>query len=495
MIPHHRSASQLWAIARQKLFTKREPRDSEQDYPQHRSFDSVSSSSFSEHTDGFYKYSLEVLERSDEEYRDTRECMGTRSSDSTGMSYASARMAPAEFPFLPYAVGAMEWSAAAGFVKNLDEAQNCDVSTWRNSVLSVYVEVYAVAKVVFMAFIYYGIELDGFHGGLMVCIREAEDAILNKEIAPLVACVENLFHALYARLMMELASVELCACFVIGVPRVSSHNNFMLPEPRHLYNVFLACKQVLDSPTVCKFLNREFIQNYQATFVQRSVTKLNGIPFVMDDLIGYRRFTLEIANNPGSLFCLKWTGSGLLYQMPPPEVLVIHSEKYMSFTPRQTYQFMIPQQPLPFTYRHTVNPESSEIARIVDHQNAALAMLEGRTVGDLRVEGTMQQLVEYVKQRKCICQSPCSCSQVCTEEPDRLCPCAEWNLILLLAQTSANRGGLGLRDRCTILSKAVFQELASIREDIDPCVIGLALNRAIRIFGDEIQKELFAAMI
>lgn len=90
MIPSHRSASQLWAIARRKLFTRREPKSSEHDYPQHRSFDSVSSSSFSEHTDGFYKYSLEVLQQSDEEYRDTVESRGMRSSDSTGMSYTSA---------------------------------------------------------------------------------------------------------------------------------------------------------------------------------------------------------------------------------------------------------------------------------------------------------------------------------------------------------------------------------------------------------------------
>ena len=68
-------------------------------------------------------------------------------------------------------------------------------------------------------------------------------------------------------------------------------------------------------------------------------------------------------------------------------------------------------------------------------------------------------------------------------------------MILLLTQVNANRGALGLRDRCTVLSKAVFQELASIREDIDVFVIGLALNRAIGIFGEEIQKELFAAII
>ncbi|GKZ79061.1 hypothetical protein AnigIFM56816_002932 [Aspergillus niger] len=495
MIPSHRSASQLWAIARRKLFTRREPKSSEHDYPQHRSFDSVSSSSFSEHTDGFYKYSLEVLQQSDEEYRDTVESRGMRSSDSTGMSYTSARTAPAEFPFSPYAVGAVEWNSASGYVKNLDDAQGHDVSSWKNSVLAVYVRVYTVAKVVFMSFIHYGIELDGFNGGLMVCIRDVEDAIASTKIAPLVECVEKLYHALYARLVMELVVVDLCSCFKIEVSRVSSHNNFMLPEPRHLYNIFLACKQVLDSSTVCRFFNKDFVQNYQATFIHRAVTKLNSMPFVMDDLIGYRRFALGIIDNPDSPFRQRWAGSGLIYHMPPPRVLIVHSEKYMSFTPRQTYQFMIPQQPLPFIQRHNADPTFMENARTSDHRQAALAMLEGKTVGDLRNEGTIQQLIEYAKRRKCVCQSSCSCGQDCTQEPDRLCPCAEWNMILLLTQVNANRGALGLRDRCTVLSKAVFQELASIREDIDVFVIGLALNRAIGIFGEEIQKELFAAII
>ncbi|GLA23166.1 hypothetical protein AnigIFM63326_006795 [Aspergillus niger] len=400
MIPSHRSASQLWAIARRKLFTRREPKSSEHDYPQHRSFDSVSSSSFSEHTDGFYKYSLEVLQQSDEEYRDTVESRGMRSSDSTGMSYTSARTAPAEFPFSPYAVGAVEWNSASGYVKNLDDAQGHDVSSWKNSVLAVYVRVYTVAKVVFMSFIHYGIELDGFNGGLMVCIRDVEDAIASTKIAPLVECVEKLYHALYARLVMELVVVDLCSCFKIEVSRVSSHNNFMLPEPRHLYNIFLACKQVLDSSTVCRFFKKDFVQNYQATFIHRAVTKLNSMPFVMDDLIGYRRFALGIIDNPDSPFRQRWAGSGLIYHMPPPRVLIVHSEKYMSFTPRQTYQFMIPQQPLPFIQRHNADPTFMENARTSDHRQAALAMLEGKTVGDLRNEGTIQQLIEYAKRRK-----------------------------------------------------------------------------------------------
>ncbi|GLB03674.1 hypothetical protein AtubIFM57258_008916 [Aspergillus tubingensis] len=495
MVPSHRSASQLWAIARRKLFTRREPRSSEHDYTQHRSFNSVSSSSFSEHTDGFYKYSLEVLQQSDEEYRDTVESMGLRSSDSTGMSYTSARTAPAEFPFSPYAVGTVEWNTVTGYLKNLDDAQGYDVSSWRNSVLAVYVKVYTVAKVVFMCFIHYGVELDGFQGGLMVCIRDAEDAIASKKIAPLVECVEKLYHALYARLMMELVMVDLCSCFSIEVTRVSSHNNFMLPEPRHLYNIFLTCKQILDSPTVCKIFNKESVRNYQATLVHRAVTKVNSMPFALDDLIGYRRFTLGIIDNLDSSFRQKWAGSGLIYHMPPPKVLIVHSERYMSFTPRNTYQFMIPQQPLPFIQRHNVDPAFTERARTSDHRQAALAMLEGKTVGVLRNQGTMQQLIEYAKRRKCVCQSACSCGQDCTQDPDRLCPCAEWNMILLLSQVNANRGTLGIRDRCTVLSKAVFQELSSIREDVDVFVIGLALNRAVRIFGEEMQKELFAGII
>ncbi|PWY73902.1 hypothetical protein BO94DRAFT_524955 [Aspergillus sclerotioniger CBS 115572] len=489
MTPSHRSASQLWAIARRKLFSRRGSYD--QDYDsQHRSSGSADTSSLSEHTDGFYKYSQEVLEKSDMVYRKVIENMGIRSSDSTEASYASASMVPIGRPSLPYTIGSPEWNTTYGTVKYLDHVcDDDDTSAWRNSVLFVYTRVYAVAKVVFMAFLHYGLDLDDIPDGLMTCIRNAEEAVTSDRITDLVNSIENLYHALYARLIMELANVDLCSCFNFGVARVSSHNNFILPEPRHLFNIFLACKGFLDSPTVCTAFNRKVVEDYQSGFIRRSLQNLLDVGFDLDDLIGFRRFVLPIVDNRESPFRKKWSGSGLVYQLPPAELLAIQAERYMAFTPRETHRLLIPDQILPFVERHTIDPERLEREFIQDHRQAALAMLEGKTLGDLRNENTMSRMMNYVKERKCICQSACSCSMICTREPERPCPCAEWRMTMMLAQSRSGQGPLGLRDRCTVLSKAVFLEIASFRDDVDTFEIAAALDRAFMLFADEIQKK------
>ncbi|PYI03768.1 hypothetical protein BO78DRAFT_451164 [Aspergillus sclerotiicarbonarius CBS 121057] len=491
MSPGHRSPSQLWAIARRKLFSRRGSYDKDYD-SQHRSSGSADSSSLSEQNDAFYKYSQEVLEKRDMVYRKVIENMGIRSSDSTGASYASASMVPIGRPPLPYTIGDPEWNTTNSSVKYLDHACDDDISAYRNSVLAVYTRVYTVAKVVFMAFLHYGLDLDDIPDGLMTYIRNAEQAVISNKITDLVDSVDNLYRALYARLIMELANVELCSCFNFGVARVSSHNNFILPEPRHLFNIFLACKQFLDSATVCSVFNREAIGEYQSGFVRRSVQNLIGVGIALDDLIGFRRFVLGIVENRESPFRQKWGGGGLVYHMPPAELLAIQAERYMAFTARETHRLMIPDQVLPFVERYTIDPERLEREFIQDHRQAALAMLEGKTLGDLRNEGTTDELMKYVKERKCICRSTCSCSLICTREPERPCPCAEWKITVMLAQSRSGRGPLGLRDRCTVLSKAVFLEVASIRDDIDTFQIAVALDRAVRLFAEEIEKELFA---
>ncbi|RAL02387.1 uncharacterized protein BO80DRAFT_378774 [Aspergillus ibericus CBS 121593] len=466
MTPSHRSASQLWAIARRKLFSRRGSYDKDYD-SQHRSSDSADTSSLSEQNDGFYKYSQEVVDKSDTVYRKVVENMGIRSSDSTGASYASASMVPIGRPPLPYTVGDPEWDTTNGSVKYLDHACDDDISAYRTSVLSVYTRVYTVAKVVFMSFLHYGLDLDDIPDGLMAYIRNAEQAVTSNKITDMVNSVNNLYHALYARLIMEIANVDLCSCFNFGVARVSSYNNFILPEPRHLFNIFLACKGILDSPTVCSVFNREVVGEYQSAFIRRSVQNLVGTGIVLDDLIGFRRFVLRIVEDRESPFRKKWGGSGLVYHMPPAELLAVQAERYMAFTPRETHRLMIPDQVLPFVERYTIDPERLERGFIQDHRQAALAMLEGKTLGDLRNENPADQLMKYVKERKCICQSACSCSMICTREPERPCPCSEWKMTVMLAQRRSGRGPLGLRDRCTVLSKAVFLEIASIRDDVD----------------------------
>ncbi|PWY86863.1 hypothetical protein BO70DRAFT_386147 [Aspergillus heteromorphus CBS 117.55] len=466
MTPSHRSASQLWAIARHRLFTRRGSYGGHEYH--HPAFDSTLSSPISEHTDGFYMYSQEILEKNGPEYRSLAEDMGIRTSDSTGASYKSAPMVPIGRPSIPYTIGAPDWNIFTTAVQDLDHPGDANVTDWRNSVLSVYVRVYTVAKVMVMVFLHYGVEIDDIPDGILAYIRRAEQLVISDKVTHLVENVEDLFHALYARLIMELANVELCACFPFGVARVSSYNNFILPEPRHLFRILLMCKEILDTHSICTTMNKELIRHYQTGFIRRSVERLMSTGFDIDDLIGFRRHALAIARDQDSPFRQKWDGPGLIYQMPPPEVLAIQSEKYMAFAPREAIDDIVPNQNLPFVEWHMVDPKvwASEI--ILDHREAARALLEGITLGQLRqTDDDRRQVIDYMRERKCTCWSTCSCGMICTREPDRPCPCAGWRLTMHLARCRTDIGPFSFRDRCSILSRAVFQWVASLRDDAD----------------------------
>ncbi|PYH99976.1 hypothetical protein BO71DRAFT_341965 [Aspergillus ellipticus CBS 707.79] len=477
MTPSHRSASQLWAVARRRLFTRRGSYGDHEYH--HQTYDPDIPSPLSEHADGFYMYSQEILEKDGEAYRALAEDMGIRSSDSTGVSYISAPMVPVGRPSIPYTIGAPDWNLFTGFVHDLDRAGDINITDWRNSVLSIYVRVYTIAKVMIMTFLYYGVEIDDIPDGILAYVRRAEQLVTSEKIADLVENVEDMYHALYARLIMELANVELCSCFSFGVPRVSSYNNFILPEPRHLLNIFLVCKEILDNPTICGAPNTNLIRHYQENFIRRSVDKLIGVGFHLDDLIGYRRHALGIVKDHDSSFRQKWDGPGLMYQMPPPEILTVQSEKYMAFTPRDPVVNMVPEQNLPLVEWHHVDPRFWAHEKVLDHREAARAHLEGITLGQLRqTDSDRRQLMDYMRERKCTCGFTCSCGIICTQEPERPCPCAEWRLTIMLAQCRSGPGCLSFRDRCTVLSRAVLQGVASLRDDVDIFEIAVSMDKA-----------------
>ncbi|PYI28207.1 hypothetical protein BP00DRAFT_351681 [Aspergillus indologenus CBS 114.80] len=487
----HRVASQLWASTRRRLFPRGDEDEShflKLDPHCHTYQESVDSTLFGDLQDGFYKYSQDLLKTSGEEnYKRLAEEMGLRSSGSTAVSYASAQMVPIERPALPYAIGSPDWSLVNGLVRYMDPSGNEDLTEWIESVMKVYKKVYAIAKFVVVVFYFYNVDLDD-HEGLLAHIRKAEELATSNSIKDLVRAVETLYYSLYAKLIMEIANAELCSYFQLGIPRVTTKDDFMLPEQHSTMKMFLVCKESLDSPSVCLVFSKDILRQHQAGLVRRAVNMLAATGFSLDDLVGYRRFTLALLSNPTSEFRQKWDGPGLTYQMPPREVLIFGSEKYLSFAPRDAIRTKVPQLRLRFVEEKSVDPATWERETILGHRQAVLAILESRVIGEIRRTDGRRGLINYAREKRCTCRSPCSCAMACTMNPERVCPCAVWNLTIMMLENRRNFPDLKLGSRCNILARSIFEAVSTIRDDRDLCYLAVEMKGALTTIANEIDK-------
>ncbi|KAL4884371.1 hypothetical protein BJY04DRAFT_205864 [Aspergillus karnatakaensis] len=472
----HRSASHIWDLALRKLFPKRGSLSRETD--SHSSWGNLDASAIDDHTDGFYKYSQEVLEKE-----------RLRSSNSTTGSYESALMAPTGLPQIPYTVSSPDWNIFSPGVKALSETNDDSICEWLSSVLGVWSRVYSISKVAVMAFMHYGVDLHNTPDSILAHIKRAEKLVTSNSITDLVDNTESMYYALYAALIMELAAADLCASFTLEIRRMVVNRGFVLPEPGQLCKILFLCKQTLDDPSVCVDLNSELVQQHQKEYIRCGVAKVPIAGFVLDDLVGYRQYALTLINDENSEFCQRWNRESVLYEMPPDEVLALQSEKYLAFMPKSTIQRVAPALNLPFIDIDTVHPDIRERDHILDNRQATLAKLEGKCIGEVRCQDTRRRLINLVRERKCICRAVCICATECTENIERYCPCAERMLSLMVAKRRNSIGPLPFGSRCSALAKAIFQGVASIRLDADDKEIAAELDRATMIFAEEIRKQ------
>ncbi|KAL4741010.1 hypothetical protein BDV11DRAFT_203800 [Aspergillus similis] len=483
----NRSYSHLWDLTLRKFFPKRESLSgTTTDSRSQSSWGGPGSSPTDEHTDGFYKYSQEVLEQ------EKRDGFRLRSSDSTAGSYASALMGPSDRPPLPYTVSAPDWNIFSPYVKYLDELEDDSVCDWLGSVLSVWTSVYAVSKVVVMAFMHYGVELDDTPDGILAHTKRAEELVVSNSIIDLIDNTESLYYAVYARLIMEIAAADLCASFTLEVRRLATNNAFILPEPSQLCKILFNCKQALDGSTICVNLNKELVRQHQLDFIRRTSEKVQGAGFVLDDLIGYRQHAIRIVGDKSSDFCQKWGKASVLYEMPPEDVLALQSEKYLSLSPKSAVQQVVPLLKLPFIEPDTIPSSIRERDVIMDNRQATLAKLEGKCVGEARRMEGRRRLIDLVRERKCICRSVCICAHDCTQDVERHCPCSERLLSLMVAKRRNSVGPLPFGPRCSALAKAIFHGIASVRPDADDIELTAEIDRATMIFIEEVRKQRFS---
>ncbi|KAL5365197.1 phosphatase 2C-like domain-containing protein [Aspergillus floccosus] len=486
----HRFVSHLWDMALNKLFPKRAScnRNNSSLLPRETffSFDSYTSGNTtrSEHADGFYMYSQDLLEEARR-----RDAQLRTSADSTDISYTSALMSVERSP-LPYTVSSPDWNIYSDSVRCLDQGPEEDVFEWLDSVLSVFSRVYAVAKIVVIILMHYGIEVEDCPDSILAHLRRAEDVATAQSVVDLVDAVENLYYACYARLMLEIANVELCATYELDVKHLSNKSSasFLLPEPNHLLKIYLCCREVLDAPNICHEINMALVHQYQDAYIRQAhrITAEGG--FILDELLGYRACVMGVLTDRSSLFHQHWDPEPL-YTMPPAELLSALSEKYLAFVPKAPVVDPVPGTELPWVSSNGVDSERWERQTIRAHRQATLAKLEHRAIGDVRRDDGRRRLRDYLSERQCVCRATCTCASACTADPERPCPCAErMRRIAIVRHRGPHRRSLGVRSNS--LAKAIFEGVAAMRRDVDDFAIAVDLERGMELIGEELAREM-----
>ncbi|KAJ9207884.1 hypothetical protein DTO164E3_170 [Paecilomyces variotii] len=396
---------------------------------------------------------------------------------------------------VPYTISSEEWSLASNSSKDsqgVGDISEGQLSARLKSVVSVYSTVYAVAKTAFTIFENYGVELDDTPAGIKFHIERAEAAVTSNSIPTLIKTIEDCYYVLYARLAIEMGNVQLCASFNLDIRRLSGRDTMTLPEPSHLYLILRACKEVLEAPEVCKVLDAEIVKQHQEEFVRRAMAEFEQKEHTANDLLGYRRYITSLIEQEDSEFSRTWRGLNPVYQMAPGEILAMLSEKYLSVEPVKKNSTLATRD-LPFIDRERVNPDAWEREIILDNRQATWAKLEGKSVGEMRREDERRPLLDYVKECKCICFSFCSCATECTNNVERLCPCAERMMRILLAEGSSPRDQ-AFGQRCADLAALVFEGLASVYRGAHGSEMAMELKSALDLFKREVLNERLAAL-
>ncbi|GIC94240.1 uncharacterized protein Aud_010738 [Aspergillus udagawae] len=460
-----------------------------------------------EHKDGFYKYSQEMLEEkkgrfepramrasgsAEVTYMSTSnraEVSYMRGSDSTEASYASAQMSPIETPTLPYTIGSSEWHSFAAREQLLDNPYGRAAAEKFGSVISVFSKVYTIAKILAWALRTYGVELDDAPGGILARLKDAEAVVNTDSLAELIGGTEMLYYSLYARLVMEIANVELCGHYDLNLRRMLIKETFTLPETSHLRDIFITFKDVLDAPEVCSGLDYDLVKQHQDSIICHATDKLAITGFSAHDLIGYRTSILKIVSDETHPFVLKWRGLVYLYRMPGVETITVMSEKYLTIMPKVTATDDFPATELPFVNRDSIQLEIWQRENVLDNRQATLAKLEGSSVGDIRRDDGRRRLLDFVKEKKCICRSSCSCATDCTMDVLLPCPCSERILRIVLAKRHEAAGEQDFGPRCGSLARAFFEGLAMVSREVAHYELVAELHRAMQLFEEVVGKQ------
>ncbi|KAI2725623.1 hypothetical protein CBS147317_1305 [Penicillium roqueforti] len=360
-------------------------------------------------------------------------------------------------------------------------------------IVRIFGKLYTMSKMMEIILLYYGAEPDNYQTGLPYWIRRSEQNIRSQKIAVLVDTVENLYYALYARITIELACIELCGSYPVDTSALRVEMPFLMPEADHLYRIVLAFKEVLDSPEICAILRTDIIAYFQQGYINQIMKKKsqNEVPFF--DPLGYRPFAMRTVSYRQGAYCQKWKGLIPFFDLIPAETMAVMSEKYLTMTPVSIPPDDVPFEELPWIPLEDVPTTVWDTDVVKDNRLSDTAKGLGTTIGELRRTESIPRLYNLARRRKCICNSICGCSWECTDKNRRDCPCAERHVRIM-----ATKRGLAYRRNlpapafpatASTTARMFFEGLAELKRDVKAADIANVLNHAFELFSLLIARE------
>ncbi|EKV19082.1 actin-related protein 2/3 complex subunit 2 [Penicillium digitatum] len=359
-------------------------------------------------------------------------------------------------------------------------------------IVRIFGKLYTISKMMETITQYYGAEPDNSKTGLPCWIKRSEQNVRTQKMAVLIDTVENLYYALYARITIELASIELCGSFRIDTSALRVELPYLMPEADHLYRIVLAFKNVLNSPEICAIRRMDVIAHFQQGYINQLAKKKQSKDELLSfDPLAYRPFALRTVSYRHGSYCEKWKEFIPFFDSIPAETMATLSEKYLTMTPVIMPPDNIPFVELPWIHSGQVGKAALEKEVQNDYLLLHAAQTQDTTIGEERKKGINPDLYHFARKRKCICKSICGCSWECTQEVQRPCPCAERHVrIMLTKRLLAHRwDGPAFAITASTTARMFFDGLAQLRRDVDATDIANELDRAFELFSLLISKE------
>ncbi|KAJ5335130.1 hypothetical protein N7452_007533 [Penicillium brevicompactum] len=361
-----------------------------------------------------------------------------------------------------------------------DGMTRVDESIHLGVVMGVLSKLYTMAKLMQSILLSYGVESDTSESGLLYWTISFEENITSNDLKTLISIAENLFYSLYARVVIELANIELCGTFKTSIIYKRNSGSFLLPEPDHLYRIVLSFKDALDAPGICSLLRKDAAIHFQQSYISQIVDKTKNADFPLHDKLGYRSHAANIVQDRSGPYCTKWKALIPFFNVIPCRNMAMMSECYLALAPRNATPDDVPFGQLPFIDTSKIAADIRDAENIKDNRIATLAKLEGTSVGEERQKDPKCRTYYLAKQRKCVCFAICVCAKECTKDVLRSCPCAERHVRIMTVRRGLHYRwpGLAFSTTAGTLARMFFHGFASLRRGVTDRQIAGELERA-----------------
>ncbi|KAJ5848846.1 hypothetical protein N7534_008164 [Penicillium rubens] len=357
-----------------------------------------------------------------------------------------------------------------------DNMDPVEESIHLGAIVRIFGKVYTMSKMMEAIAFYYGTEPDNSKTGLTYWITRSEQNVRTQEMAVLIDIVQNLYYALYARLTIEMASIDLCGSFPIDARRVRMEIPHLMPEANHLYRIALAFKEVLDSPKSEAYIDQPREEKRHLFTPDRDE---------------YHQFAMTTVSRRRGSYCEKWGQLIPFFNSVSAETMASLSQKYLLLSPWHIPRDDIPFGDLPWLSQDAVGMEVWDSDVVNERHLSERAQINGTGMGDERKKEPIPDLYYHVRQGKCICLSICQCSLHCIYSLEH-CRCSERHVRIMAAKRGfAHRrnGGPTFAATASTIARKFFDGLAELKRDVKDDVIASELENAFEFFAQFISNE------